>query len=506
MHSSVRLESPVEFLNITPYNPLISKCEIKVCYVGEQANRNKSIITKAVATEMAKSLPGSPIVGCWDKEKNDFQAHSRVLEVEDGELVLKDLTKPIGFVDLNAKVWFAKYLDDGQNEHEYLMTEGWLWTGRFPEVARIVEKGNNQSMELDENILNAFWSKDNNGNPEFFIINEAIIKGLCVLGEDNEPCFEGARITAPTIQFSFDEGFKEQLFSMMNELTKLLSKEEQRVLTRYSVTIGDALWTALYDYAENLDNAYDIVGVYEDGEQKFAVLKAEDKYSRVDFAVNKDGAYTIGTELVAFDSYEPDAEPQFAAEAVAEYVAQKKGKKDEEETEENKDTTEENKNTTEENSSKSEDEEDDDKKKNKKNYSLEEIPEYVELRDAFNTLKTQYTALESDFNAMESDFNELTIFKNTVLKREKQEMIDSFYMLSDEDKKDVINHIDEYSKDEIEAKLSIICVRNKVSFNKDNKPTDPMTYSFNDINNNNNDNAVPAWVKSVMATKNSMTN
>lgn len=503
MHSSVRLECPVEFLNITPYNPLISKCEIKVCYVGDQANRNKSIITKAVATEMANSLPGSPIVGYWDEEKNDFLTHSRALEVKDGEFVLKDLTKPVGFVDLNAKVWFAKYLDDGQNEHEYLMTEGWLWTGRFPEVARIVEKGNNQSMELDENNLDAFWSKDNNGNPEFFIINEAIIKGLCVLGEDNEPCFEGARITAPTIQFSFDEGFKEQLFSMMNELTKLLSKEEQRVLTQYSVTIGDALWTALYDYAENLNNTYEIVGVYEDKEQKFAVLKAEDKYSKINFEVNEDGTYTIGTELVAFDSYQPDAEPQFAADAIAEYVAQKKGKKDEKETEENKNTTEEESSESENDDSAEED--DDKKKKDKKNYSLEEIPEYVELRDAFNTLKTQYGVLEDNFNSMKTNFDELAAFKNTVLKKEKQEMIDSFYMLSDEDKKDVVNHIDEYSKDEIEAKLSIICVRNKVSFNKDNKPTDPMTYSFNDINNNNND-AVPAWVKSVMATKNSMTN
>lgn len=503
MHSSVRLECPVEFLNITPYNPLISKCEIKVCYVGDQANRNKSIITKAVATEMANSLPGSPIVGYWDEEKNDFLTHSRALEVKDGEFVLKDLTKPVGFVDLNAKVWFAKYLDDGQNEHEYLMTEGWLWTGRFPEVARIVEKGNNQSMELDENNLDAFWSKDNNGNPEFFIINEAIIKGLCVLGEDNEPCFEGARITAPTIQFSFDEGFKEQLFSMMNELTKLLSKEEQRVLTQYSVTIGDALWTALYDYAENLNNTYEIVGVYEDKEQKFAVLKAEDKYSKINFEVNEDGTYTIGTELVAFDSYQPDAEPQFAADAIAEYVAQKKGKKDEKETDKNKDTTEEDSSKSENDDSAEED--DDKKKKDKKNYSLEEIPEYVELRDAFNTLKIQYGVLEDNFNSMKTNFDELAAFKNTVLKKEKQEMIDSFYMLSDEDKKDVVNHIDEYSKDEIEAKLSIICVRNKVSFNKDNKPTDPMTYSFNDINNNNND-AVPAWVKSVMATKNSMTN
>ena len=496
MHTSVRLESPIEFLNITPYNPLISRCEIKVCYVGDQANRNKSIITKAVATEMANSLPGSPIVGYWDEETKDFVSHSKILEVKDGQLVLKDMTKPIGFVDLNAKVWFAKYLDDGQDEHEYLMTEGWLWTGRFPEVQRIIEQGNNQSMELDEKNLNAFWSKDNNGKPEFFIINEAIIKGLCVLGENNEPCFEGAKITAPTIQFSFDEGFKEQLFSMMNELTKLLNKEEQQVLTRYSVTIGDALWTALYEYTENLDRAYDIVGVYEDGEQKFAVLKADDKYSRIDFSINEDNTYTIGAELVAFDSYEPDAEPQFAAEAIAEYVAQKKGKKEEKDTEENEDTTK--KENT------SEEEEDEDKKKKKKEYSLEEIPEYVELRDAFNTLKTQYDALEVNYNNMKTSVADLTQFKNTVLKKEKQEMINSFYMLSDEDKKDVIDHIDEYSKDEIEAKLSIICVRNRVSFEEENKPNNPTTYSFNDINNK--ENTVPAWVKSVMATKSSMTN
>lgn len=496
MHTSVQLESPIEFLNITPYNPLISRCEIKVCYVGDQANRNKSIITKAVATEMANSLPGSPIVGYWDEETKDFVSHSKILEVKDGQLVLKDMTKPIGFVDLNAKVWFAKYLDDGQDEHEYLMTEGWLWTGRFPEVQRIIEQGNNQSMELDEKNLNAFWSKDNNGKPEFFIINEAIIKGLCVLGENNEPCFEGAKITAPTIQFSFDEGFKEQLFSMMNELTKLLNKEEQRVLTRYSVTIGDALWTALYEYTENLDCAYDIVGVYEDGEQKFAVLKADDKYSRIDFSINEDNTYTIGAELVAFDSYEPDAEPQFAAEAIAEYVAQKKGKKEEEDTEENENTTK--KENT------SEEEEDEDKKKKKKEYSLEEIPEYVELRDAFNTLKIQYDALEVNYNNMKTSVADLTQFKNTVLKKEKQEMINSFYMLSDEDKKDVIDHIDEYSKDEIEAKLSIICVRNRVSFEEENKPNNPTTYSFNDIDNK--ENTVPAWVKSVMATKSSMTN
>ena len=50
-------------------------------------------------------------------------------------------------------------------------------------------------MELSEQNLDAHWTKDENGKPEFFIINEAIISKLCILGEDVEPCFEGANIT-----------------------------------------------------------------------------------------------------------------------------------------------------------------------------------------------------------------------------------------------------------------------------------------------------------------------
>ena len=37
--------------------------------------------------------------------------------------------------------------------------------------------------------------------------------------------------------------------------------------------------------------------------------------------------------------------------------------------------------------------------------------------------------------------------------KEKESMINSFYMLSDEDKKDVVENIDKYSIDDIEAKL-----------------------------------------------------
>ena len=57
------------------------------------------------------------------------------------------------------------------------------------------------------------------------IINEAIISKLCVLGEECEPCFEGSDIRSPSIYFSFDDGFKETMFSMMKELKELLRRK-----------------------------------------------------------------------------------------------------------------------------------------------------------------------------------------------------------------------------------------------------------------------------------------
>jgi hypothetical protein len=83
-----------------------------------------------VATEIANSIPGSPIVGYYNEKTEDFVDHAQELNIsDDGELKFVSKTRPYGFVDLNAKVWFQKFLDDGADEHEYLMTEGYLWTG-----------------------------------------------------------------------------------------------------------------------------------------------------------------------------------------------------------------------------------------------------------------------------------------------------------------------------------------------------------------------------------------
>lgn len=507
MHTSVKINSPIEFINITPLNPLISKCQIKVCYVGDEPNRNKSIITKEVAKKMANSLPGCPIVGFYNEAKGDFEEHNRIIDISNGEFKIKDTTRPYGFVDLNAKVWFQKFLDDGEVEHEYMMTEGWLWTGQYPECQRIIDKGNNQSMELDEKTLNATWTKNNNNKPQFFIINEAIISKLCTLGLENEPCFEGSNITAPTIQFAFEDGFKEQLFSMINELKDLLNEGGEKVFTRYSVEVGDALWDALYSHVEG---TYTIESVCEDGEgQKFAVVTADDKYYRLNFSVNKDGTVEFSSEeMEILGDYVPSEEPQFSAEAVAEYASKKKKKDDEEEEEdEDKDKDKKPAQKSDDSDDDEEDEEDDEEKKKKKKgkkskYNLEEVQEYVELSGKYSALETDYANAQSKISDLEAQVAELTTFKKGIEKAEKEKMIASFYMLSDEDKKDVVTNIDTYSLDDIEAKLSIICVRNKVSFNleNDNNTNEPKTFNLDGAG----EDTTPAWVKAIRAVASEM--
>ena len=508
MHTSIKLDTPVEFINITPLNPLISKCQIKVCYVGDEPNRNRSIITKETAKQMANSLPGCPIVGFFNEEKNDFEEHNRIIDISNGQFKIKDTTRPYGFVDLGAKVWFQKFLDDGMNEREYMMTEGWLWTGQYPECRRILAHGNNQSMELDEELINAHWSKDGNGDPKFFIINEAIISKLCTLGEANEPCFEGASIGAPTIQFAFEDGFKEQLFSMISELNDYLNKGGEKVFTRYAVEIGDALWTALYSHVEG---TYGIESVCEDGEQKFAVLTdADNKYYRLDFSVAEDGAITFAAEATLLEEYTPSEEPQFDAEAVAEYAKSKKKDEEEPKDDEGSDDGDEEK-CPKCGKKKSEcecedepDEDDDDKKKGKKEkYNLEEIQEYVELSSNYAALETNYSAAQARISELEGQLAELTTFKKSVEKAEKEKMIASFYMLSDEDKSDVMTNIDTYSLDDIEAKLSILCVRNKVSFNLDDDKNDGTNPTVFKLDEGMSDDA-PAWVKALRSVASEM--
>ena len=277
-------------------------------------------------------------------------------------------------------------------------------------------------MELDSETLDGHWATNNKTGMDFFIINDAIFSKLCILGEDVEPCFEGARISAPEISKTFskiDDNFKTTLFSMMKDLKSVLK------------------------------------GGYQ--------MELEDKE-------------TLPVEPENDVEETPVAEEEVTETTENEEVVEETETPETEEIE----TTEE---------------------------EVVEEPEVTEEEPAteeYTALQKELIELKDKYSMLEKNYNELVSFKEAVDNEKKDALINSFYMLSDEDKKDVIENKAKYSLDEIEAKLSVICVRKKVNFEKedteknDNNVESEVTTTFS-LNEENN--VAPAWLAALKRKK-----
>lgn len=438
MHQSVATIDSPEFLNLQPLdiNPLMSKCEIKVLYVG--ANRNRTFISKEVAAEIGKTLRGAPIVGYYKQKKEDFADHGEKMIIDDEGIHFECQTIPYGFVAPDSEVWFQDFedSDDMGNvvTHTYLMTTGYLWTSQFPESSLPVEEGRPQSMEFFEASVDGRWEYNYDKEMDYFIINDAIIQKLCILGDDVEPCFQGASVTAPNVskKFTLDNNFKNTLYSMIQDLKKVLNGGEK---------------------------------------QMEKVLEPT-----TEFTATEEKTETAGmTSEVEGDSNE----------ATFDYT-----KKDED-TEEKKDTSSDETSKDDDAAAKEEDSKEN-KEKAQKNFTIEDVnklqTEYNNLEIAFNNLKYQCETLQNQLQ-------ELTKFKTEIDNQKKDALISEFYMLTDADKADVLQNKEKYTYDEIKAKLSVICFDKKINFTVDEKETateNIVTYTLEETTDN-----LPEWVKAV---------
>ena len=410
--SVATIDAP-EFINLKPdaLNPGISQCEIKVLYLGQ--NRNHSYIDKNTAIQMANSLPGTPIVGAYRKDIEDFGDHGHIMHIEDGEITFSCKTVPYGFVAPDADVWFKKFTDTddfgNEVEREYLMTTGYLWTSQYPEVEQCLIEGKGQSMELDGENLDGHWATDNNTGIEFFIINDAIFTKLCILGDDVEPCFEGASVTSPEVSknFSKDSEFSRTLFSMMNELKFALQNK------------GGS------DMPENIEQVEveEITAPEVEETEEVSEVEEVEEESAEDAAEDGEGEGSDDSE-----------DEEFACGN-----KKKKYAEDEEEDkeQENKPAGDEEKPA----------DEDDKKKKPAKEHSLEE-----------------FDALQNEISEMREELEALRAFKLEQENAKKDALINKYHMLSDEDKAEIVAHKSEYSLDEIEAKLALVYVKKNVDF------------------------------------------
>ena len=393
-------------MNDSDFSPLVSKCTIKLVYVGQ--NRNGSYMSKDTLIKMAPTVRACPIVGCYRDEIEDFGDHGHVVTIEDGEIKFACKTRPYGFVAPDARVWFQNFIDvdefGNEIEHEYMMTTGYLWTGQFPESQQVIDEGKGQSVELDEDTLDGHWANDAKSGMDFFIINDAIFSKLCILGDDVEPCFEGASITGG-VDSNYTESteFAHTLYTMIKQLQETIGTKE-----------GGKNMPEKPEELEETEVTTDFVATSGKTKEEESQEETKDSEAKKEEETPSEEAKPA-TENAVKDDKEQE-EQQVAEE-----------KKEEEQTE-----------------------------AKKRECSLDESNSDAATSATF--------ALEQENAALKAELESLREFKLQIENEKKDALIAKYHMLSDEDKADIIAHKEEYTLEQIDEKLALIYVRKNVDF------------------------------------------
>ena len=192
---------PYVFDDVVIYKPLsptsfsnVGRTRVRTFYLG--ANRNGSFITPQVAEYLIQTAPTKPVVGFYNYLKEDFEGHSS-----------PELAKGYGYIPETPNFAWEKHLDKDGVEREYACFDVVLHVDYWDEAKQIIGKA--QSMELNTDTIRGDWAVID--GVEVFVYTFAEMKGFCVLGDDKEPCFEGASFTSVINHEDY-----ESLFNLLN--------------------------------------------------------------------------------------------------------------------------------------------------------------------------------------------------------------------------------------------------------------------------------------------------
>jgi len=150
-------------------------CVIKIAHAG--LNQHKSVISKDVFEQNARSAYGCPIVCNYDADTDFIGGHDKaIVRTEDGARLI-NMTHPVGYVPEGSRYWWETIEESGE-EKEYLCVEAVLWK-REAAFKHIEECGSvAQSMEISIKI------NDFVRDGEFFIVNAFTFVAFCLLERD----------------------------------------------------------------------------------------------------------------------------------------------------------------------------------------------------------------------------------------------------------------------------------------------------------------------------------
>ena len=186
-------------------------CAIKIAHAG--LNQHKSVISKEVFEQNAKTAYGCPIVCNYSVADDSIGGHDKaIVRTEDGARLI-NMTHPVGYVPEGSRYWWETIEEAGE-EKEYLCMDAVLWK-REAAFRHIEECGRvAQSMEISIR-LNDFV-KDG----DVFIVNAFTFVAFCLLERDE------LAMRSACIKLFSCSAFVEQFSLVMDEYHQ--QKNEER--------------------------------------------------------------------------------------------------------------------------------------------------------------------------------------------------------------------------------------------------------------------------------------
>ncbi len=248
---------------MTKYNDVLSKARCRIFY--KYGNRNGTYITDEFADKLLSSVAYTPVKGIYDGD--DFTDHGE--DNSEGKIY--------GIVPENPNVTWEKHVDEDGVEREYACVDVLIFSELYEEAKDIVSKA--QSMELFRKTLKYHQAVID--GQKWFVFDDGCFFGLQVLGEDVEPCFEGAAF------YSLKENIEKVIF----ELDKINNDlEEQTMKINFKLShdeVFDAIWSLLnteYNEENDWTVTYSILDVYDD--YAFVYNYETGKYARAYYTKN----------------------------------------------------------------------------------------------------------------------------------------------------------------------------------------------------------------------------
>ena len=225
---------------LNQYNEVLSKARCRIFYKYE--NRNGTYITDEFADKLLSSLSYVPVKGIYQGE--DYTDHGQQ----------RDQGRIYGIVPENPNISWEDFLDDDGITRTYACTDVLIFTALYKEANEII--GKSQSMELYAPSLK--YHEAIIHNKRYVVFDDGCFLGLQVLGDNVEPCFEGASFYTlqSTIEYAINQ-IKQYGGTKMPKINFKLSDDQK----------FNAIWALLnpeFNEEGNWTVQYGISAVYDD--------------------------------------------------------------------------------------------------------------------------------------------------------------------------------------------------------------------------------------------------